>query len=472
MALKQLILTKRIAERKNTLAALTAKGEELTQRRSAINQRGEELTAAVEEITEATSAEDQAAVMAEVDAHVQTDEALTAEEADNERERQAIEREISDMEAELETLNQRATGMPTRCDNKKEMKTVETRKFFGMNTQERDAFFAREDVRGFVTRVRELAGQNRAVTGAELTIPQVILGVMRENVLHYSKLYRHVNVVYVNGTARQIIMGTVPEAVWTEMCANLNELNLTFNDVEVDGYKVGGCIAVCNATLQDSDVALGSEIITALTQAIGIALDKAILYGKGIKMPMGILPRLAQTTKPSDYPANARPWADLSTTNIITIPTSKTGVALFQAIMTASGAAKGKYSRGEKFWAMNETTYTKLVAEAMNINAAGAITAGVNVTMPVIGGALEVLPFIPNNVVIGGYGDLYLLTERAGVTVGMSEHVRFIQDRTVYKATARYDGMPVIPEGFVAIGLEGATPSATAVTFAGDTANP
>lgn len=471
MALKQLILTKRIEEKRNSLAALTAKHNELAQRRAAIDQCGEELTAAVEEITEETGAEDQAAVMAEVDAHVQADEALTAEETANDAERQAIEQEISDMEAELEALNQRAAGTPSRHEDKKEMKTMETRKLFNMSIQERDAFFAREDVRGFVTRVRELAGQNRAVTGAELAIPEVILGLLRENVLNYSKLYRHVNVVYVNGSARQLIMGTVPEAVWTEMCATLNELNLTFNQVEVDGYKVGGYVAVCNAMLQDSDIALGSEIITALTQAIGLALDKAILYGTGTKMPLGIVTRLTQTTAPSDQPVNARPWADLSKTNVISVATGEEGIALFQAIMQASGAAKGKYSRGNKFWVVNEATYTKLVSKSLTINAAGAITAGVNGNMPVIGGAVEVLPFVPDNIIIGGYGDLYLLAERAGATVAMSEHARFLQDQTVYKATARYDGLPVIPEGFVAIGLEGATPSATAVTFAADTAN-
>lgn len=471
MALKQLILTKRIEEKRNSLAALTAKHNELAQRRAAIDQCGEELTAAVEEITEETGAEDQAAVMAEVDAHVQADEALTAEETANDAERQAIEQEISDMEAELEALNQRAAGTPSRHEDKKEMKTMETRKLFNMSIQERDAFFAREDVRGFVTRVRELAGQNHAVTGAELAIPEVILGLLRENVLNYSKLYRHVNVVYVNGSARQLIMGTVPEAVWTEMCATLNELNLTFNQVEVDGYKVGGYVAVCNAMLQDSNIALGSEIITALTQAIGLALDKAILYGTGTKMPLGIVTRLTQTTAPSDQPVNARPWADLSKTNVISVATGEEGIALFKAIMQATGAAKGKYSRGNKFWVVNEATYTKLVSESLTINAAGAITAGVNGNMPVIGGAVEVLPFVPDNIIIGGYGDLYLLAERAGATVAMSEHARFLQDQTVYKATARYDGLPVIPEGFVAIGLEGATPSATAVTFAADTAN-
>ena len=114
---------------------------------------------------------------------------------------------------------------------------------------------------------------------------------------------------------------------------------------------------------------------------------------------------------------------------------------------------------------MNEVTYTKVVAEAMSIDAGGAIVSGVNGNMPVIGGVIEVLNFIPDNVIIGGYFELYVLGERRGPRFGTSEHVRFLQDQTVMKGVARYDGAPAIAEAFIAVGL-GAAPSATAVTFA------
>ena len=90
--------------------------------------------------------------------------------------------------------------------------------------------------------------------------------------------------------------------------------------------------------------------------------------------------------------------------------------------------------------------------------------------MPVIGGDIVVLNFVPDNVIIGGYFDLYTLAERAGEKFATSEHVRFLQDQTVMKGTARYDGTPVIAEGFVAIGLNNVTPNAS-MTFAPDEAN-
>ena len=92
--------------------------------------------------------------------------------------------------------------------------------------------------------------------------------------------------------------------------------------------------------------------------------------------------------------------------------------------------------------------------------------------MPVVGGDVVVFSddVMPDNTIIGGYGDLYLLAERAGTSVGYSDIPLYIQDQTVVKGTARYDGVPVIAEGFVAIGI-GKAP-VTSASFAPDTANP
>ena len=249
--------------------------------------------------------------------------------------------------------------------------------------------------------------------------------------------------------------------VWTDCCANLNELSLTFYDLELDCWKVGGYFSVCNANLEDSDLNLASELLTAIGKAIGLALDKAILYGPGTRMPKGVVARLAETVQPADYPATARPWVDLHTTNILSIPANTKGADLIAALTLDFGAAKGKYSKGRKVWVMNEATYTQIVAACVSVDAAGAIVSGVNGVMPVVGGVIEVLDFIPDNVIIAGYFDCYVLAERAGTKFATSEHVRFLNDQTVFKGTARYDGQPAIAEAFVAIGINGVTPDAT-----------
>ena len=429
MALRALMLRKKIDGAKKDLEALRAKTADFEKREA-------ELEAAIDE---AQTDEERSAVEESVDS-------FEAERTEHETAVAGLEESISKLEADLseeeardaEKLAQRQAEAKEQTQTRDSAQQTQTREEsrtmgaaenrgipFSDKHYIRAAmgkFVARDDVKEWIGSIRDCIANKRAITNVGLTIPEVVVGLIRENVENYSKLYKHLHVVQVSGKARQLIGGSFPEGIWTECCGILNELSIGFNDVEVDCYKVGGFIKVCNAVLEDSDVALSSYIVEAITQAIGIALDKAILYGRNasttLKMPMGVMSRLVQTSQPADYPATARPWADLHTTNIKSIGSSVTGIELFKALMIYSGAMKGKYSRGEKVWVMNDTTYTYLKAQAMGVNAAGAIVSGFEGTMPVLGGVVEVLEFIPDNVIIGGYFDLYLLAERAGSIQG------------------------------------------------------
>ena len=455
MALRTLMLKKELDSKRKALEAMQRKDADF-------EARSAELEAAIEE-TE--TEEERAAVKEAIDA-------FEKESAEHEAAKTDLDEEVRKLETELDELEKEPAPAPEPAapEERKERKTMNKR-FFKMTMQERDAFFAREDVQAFLAETRAAIKEKRALTNVGLTIPEVMLGLIRENILEYSKLYKHVNVRAIAGEGRQIVMGTIPEAVWTDCCANLNELDLAFADVEVNCWKVGGYFAVCNANIEDSDIDLASELLTAIGAAIGLALDKAILYGTGSRMPLGVVTRLCQTSQPADYPATARTWTDLHTSNVKAINSSgMTAASLFAAIVTAFGNAKGKYSRGEKVFVMNEKTYTALAAQAISVDAAGNIVTGVFDRMPVIGGIIEVLDFVPDNVIVGGYFDLYLLAERAATKFATSEHVKFLADQTVMKGTARYDGQPSIAEGFVAIGINNTTPNAT-MTFAPDTAN-
>ena len=466
MALRALMKRKELDEAKKQLEELRAKD---------FAKREEELEAMV---NEASTDEEKAAVETAV-------EQFEADKAETEAAINDLEQKVESLEGELREVEskQAQTGSApatpeaqaeTATQEREVIRTMNKREImFGQTKQERDSFFAREDVKAWLAEVRTAMSEKRALTNVGLTIPQVFLGVLRENVENYSKLIKYTNRRTFRGEGRLVVMGTIPEAVWTECCAWINELDLSFSDVEVGCNKVAGFFAVCNAVLEDSDIDLASDIMVALGQAIGKALDKAILYGTGNKMPLGIFTRLAQESQPAGYPATARPWVDLHQSNIKTIASgaSSLGIALFQNLLINSAAAKGKYARGEKVWVMNELTYTYLKAQAMSINASGAIVSGIEGTLPVVGGRVEVLDFIPDNTILGGYFDLYLLAERGSEKFAQSEHYRFLQDQTVFKGTARYDGVPVIAEGFVAIGISGTTPSASSISFAADSAN-
>lgn len=464
MALKTIIL-------RSKLDKLQADFDALLQLDEGFATREAELMAAVEEMTAETPDEDRDLIEAKAAELDGEKEAHEGEKKRLQEEIEKIEGEIADEEAK-QAANAPAPEPAPIVEERKVVSTgmVNRTKFFGMSVQERDAFFMRDDVKGFASRVRELITSKRDVTGGELLIPVVILDIIRENVFNYSKLINRVRFRSVSGIARQNVMGEIPEGVWIEGCDVLNELQFGYTQVQVDAFKVGGYVFLCNSLIMDSDVALLSEVIEGIAQAIGLALDKAILYGKGAsgKMPLGIVTRLAQTEQPSDYSDKARPWRDLSQTNIVSI--TGTGAAFFAALSKAAAETTGVYMRGTRFWAMNSKTYAQVQSNAIAINLYGAFVSEVGATMPIVGGDIVVLEFIPDGDIVGGYGDLYLLAQREGTRIEESREFRFVQDQTTVRGVARYDGLPVIAEAFAVININNETPTTTAA-FAPDNAN-
>jgi HK97 family phage major capsid protein len=470
MALKALMLKRSIDKKKEELAALIEKDQSFEAREA-------ELETA---INEANTEEEQQAVSEEVEAFESEKEAHDEAKSTLTSEIEGLENELSELEAEAPTRNERKPHKERRAERGVTMTEINIRSlpknqraFNALSVERRQAIVAQTDVKEFLTQLRSMKGQSRAVSGVELTIPIVFLELIAENMYRYSKLLNRVRVRDVNGEARQTIAGTVPEAVWTEMCGAINELSFAFNQITLDGYKVAGFIPVCNSILEDNDINLSSWIVEMISEAIGLAMDKAILYGKGSAsmMPLGIVTRLAQQRQPADYPANAPAWVDLHTSNILKIGGADvTGAAFWSALMEATGATYTRYNRGTMFWAMNSKTYATLKSKLITFTASGDIVANLFGSLPIITGDIDVLEFIPDGDIIGGYGDLYLLAMRAGMTIESSREVQFIQDNTVFKGKQRADGQPIIPGAFVAININN-TDVTTAMDFAADTAN-
>ena len=471
--LKVLMLRRSIDAKKAELAELERKDADFQTREA-------ELETAINEV-EPGNAEQEAAVNAEI-------EAYEADKAAHDEAKQKLSADIEGLEAELDEIERNAPKPPTpeshkTTDNVRGDMHMETiniralpktaRAFDALPAERRSAILAQEDTKTFLSQLRGMKGQSRAITGAELTIPVVFLDLIAENMFRYSKLLNRVRVRNVSGQARQTIAGTVPEAVWTEMCGAINELNFVFNQVTLDGYKVAGYVPVCNSLLEDNDINLASWIVEMLSESIGLAMDKAILYGKGSasRMPLGIVTRLAQENAPSDYPANAPAWVDLHETNILKIGgNSVTGAQFWSALMTATGATYTRYNRGTMFWAMNSKTYATLKSKLITFTATGDIVANLFGSLPIVTGDIDVLEFIPDGDIIGGYGDLYLLAQRSGMSIESSYEVQFLQDNTVFRAKQRADGLPIIPGAFVAININNQEVT-TAMDFAADTAN-
>lgn len=465
MALKVLLMRNKVATKKKLLEELRSKDE-------GFQTREQELAASIEEMDESTPEADRKVVEDAV-------EDLTKEKDDHEAAKKKLEDEIEELENKIKEQestppepqagDDQGASQNSRSKRGKD-RDMETRtEFFGRTMQERSAIFANEEVKDFMQQVRSCIKEKRAIGNAGLIIPQNFLPMIKEVTEANSKLLKYTNKSDITGTARITIMGSVPEAVWTEQCGKLNELELGFNDVEMDGFKVAGFFKVCNALLEDNDVNLAQELINALGIAIAKAKDKAIVYGTGVKMPMGIVTRLAQTVKPSDHNDTEREWKDLHESNIKKIE-NKTGKELFKEIVRCLKMIFTDYDSGNLVWMMNRQTKLDLVVEAMDTNMNATIVSGMNDTMPVVGGKVEELKFMADGDIAFGYMTNYKAVQRKGLQLGQSEHVRFLEDQTVFKGTERFDGKPVIAEAFGLININGKTPT-TSIVFAPDKAN-
>lgn len=468
MALKILMLKRSIDKKKADLELLRAKDNEFQIREADLEKA----------INEAETAEQEQAVTEEV-------EKFESEKQAHEEEKNKLSQEIEGLEADLAEAEAAAPKMDEPENRKRERKVnfmidmnirslpMSKRAFDALPMEQRKAMVERDDVKTFLAQLRAMKGQRRTITGAELEIPIVFLELISENMYRYSKLLNRVRVRNVGGEARQTIAGTVPEAIWTEMCGAINELSFGFNQITLDGYKVAGFVPVCNSLLEDTDIALASWIVETISESISLAKDKAILYGKGSasKMPLGIVTRLAQTSKPADYPANAPAWIDYHTSNIQKIGGSDvTGAEFWSALALAAGNTFTPYSRGNQSWAMNSKTYALLKSKLITFTATGDIVANLFGTLPVVTGDIDILEFMPDGDIVGGYFDLYLMAIRAGMTIESSSEVQFIQDNTVFKGKERADGQPIIPGAFVAININNQEVT-TVMDFAADTAN-
>lgn len=478
MALKQLMITKKIADLEAERTQLNGEIAKTLERRNAWTAREAQAEEAFRELNENSTAEERTAVENEAAALETEDGEIRADEERQTTRSGEIENEINKLKDELEDINKRAKTPPQSSAHASSTKTTE-RGDNSMNFKNHTPEF-RERVRECASRAEtkefftELRVIYRGVSNAKLTVPTAMLPLIREVIDANSKLTKHLNHKLVKGEGRQNILADTPEAVWTEMPGAINELTFGVNQIKVDGFKVAGFVPIENWLLEDSDEDLAGIVIDTLGKSIALAKDKAVIYGDGNGRPVGILSRLTAAAQPTWWQTNMPAFTNISTTHVLKqSATTVKDQALLTEALTALAAAENKYdgTTGDLFWAMSSATWKKLKIMTMNFNASGAIVAGMDGQLPIIGGDVEELDFIPEGHIIGGYGNHYLDVERAGMQIAKSDAPKFVEDQTLFKATARYDGMPVCGEAFAAFSLNQTAVTASAVTFPEDKAN-
>lgn len=469
--LRNLVLAKNIKDQRGELETLQAKDADY-------KAREESLAADIEAANTPEEREAVEAAVADYDKELQAHEEAKAKLTESIA---ALEKELNELEKPLPAPAQ------TGAEPKKErmittmapLTNIRTlamncRAFDTLPEAKQQSIMADHKTKEFIANVRAMRGVNASVTGADLAIPVSILPILNENRFRYSKLMNRVMVRTVRGEVHQPIGGLAPEAVWEDCCDALNELDFAYSMVSLTCKKVGGFVLICNSLLQETDIDLLADLIEMISEALGKAKDKAILYGKGdaYSMPAGIVPRLAQQSKPDNYPVNAPEWVDLHSTHLISIAANLTGADFWAALRVAAGNTFTRYARGELSWCMNSKTYALLESKAIATSVTGEWVAIIGGRLPIVSGQIDVLEFMPDGDIVGGYFQLYLWAQHDSAFIGTDRtglQLR-VKDATLVFGRERADGMPLIPEGFVGININGQAVT-TVMNFPANSAN-
>ena len=418
MALRTLVLNKRIREKKAELERLRAAKQELETREKQLEA----------DIEAANTEEEQAAVD-------QAIEQFDHDSNENRTQTAALEGEIADLEAQLEAAEREqdeatpaaAPAVPAeeRNNNNSFMRRNENMpRNFSRRELTRESLThkeVREFYQNIVTMIQSRANGN-SLANSSLVVPEIVMARIDDRMGDYATVAREVETLSVGGTSRVILDGADPEAIWVEMSGAISEVESSFEKVELDGWKLAGYMSIPNDIIDDSMINLAEYVEKKLAKAIAKSRDKAIIEGTGStgKQMVGIIPSLHADNMPAAIPFD-----------------------LGEILSKVALVDDGDEAYGEIIAVMKRSTfYGHFVRKLITVDSAGRYVVP-NLERPNIGIRVVFSQYMPKNKLLIGDYKRYLNVQRSGVTIDQSKDVRFIEDQTVIKALQRMDGKPI-----------------------------
>ena len=406
MALRQLILNKKIQERSAKLVELRADETKLK-----------------DEEKELEVALDEAETDEEVKVVEDSADELEKKIKDKADEIAKLETEKADLEAELAEIEDEQPDNEEKEDGEKRKmaKKVKTRNNADVMTIRESLQI--ENVRSFYQNIANAMVEKRSLTGAEKVVPTEVIDRIESKLGDYSTLINEVTVEKIGGTGRAVIAGDIPEAIWFEIGKTaLDELEDKLDGVELDGFGLGGYVAVPNIIIENSLINLANHVEDRLAKAIAKALDKAIIKGTGTKQPLGVV---------ASAPVANKVTSDGTITDLIaklaTVDTDGTG--------------------GEVIAVMNRKTYySQIVPKTLAVAANGVLTGSYALPFRVVLSA-----YADDNTIVFGDFKQFLLAQRSEIRVESSTEVQFTSDNTVFKGVGFYDGKATKAEAFAVV---------------------
>ena len=413
MALRQLILNKKIQERSAKITALRADETKLKDEEVELEKALDEA-----ETDEEVKVVEDSADELEKKIKDKADEITKLED-----EKAKLEDELAEIEDEQPNNEEKEDG-----EKRKMAKKVQTRNNADVMTIRESLQI--ENVRSFYQNIANAMVEKRSLTGAEKVVPVEVIDRIESKLGDYSTLISEVTVEKIGGTGRAVIAGDIPEAIWFEVGKKaLDELEDKLDGVELDGFGLGGYVAVPNIIIENSLINLANHVEDRLAKAIAKALDKAILKGTGTKQPLGVV---------ASAPVANKVTSDGTITDLIAklakVDTDGTG--------------------GEVVAVMNRATYySQIVPKTLAVAANGVLTGSYALPFRVVLSA-----YADDNTIVFGDFKQFLLAQRSEIRVESSTEVQFTSDNTVFKGVGFYDGKATKAEAFAVVTIT-ATPA-------------
>ena len=255
---------------------------------------------------------------------------------------------------------------------------------------------------------------------------QIVVGLDESNVI------RSLAKVITTGSERKIpVAATHSTAQWTLENGAYTESNPTFDQKQIDAYKLTDLIRVSTELLQDSAFDLESYIAAEFARAFGIAEEQAFCVGTGTNQPTGIF-----TAKGGNVGVTA------AANNAITA----------DELISLVYALKSPYRRNAKFL-MNDATISA-IRKLKDGNGAYLWQPSLQAGEPdkLLGYDLYTSPYVPTMAASAytvAFGDFknYWIADRAGRTVQRLNELYATNGQIGYVATERVDGKVILSEG-------------------------
>lgn len=250
--------------------------------------------------------------------------------------------------------------------------------------------------------------------------------------LDEANVIRSLAKVITTGSERKIpVAASHSTAQWTLENGAYTESNPTFDQKQIDAYKLTDLVRVSTELLQDSAFDLESYIAGEFARAFGIAEEQAFCVGTGSNQPTGI------------FTANG---------GTVGVTAAATTAITADELISLVYALKSPYRRNAKFL-MNDATVAA-IRKLKDLNGAYMWQPSVQAGQPdrLLGYEIYTSPYVPTiaaGALAIAFGDFqnYWIADRTGRTVQRLNELYATNGQVGYVATERVDGKVILAEG-------------------------